>query len=79
MKWFHTQTLPPTPKTSCFILINNEWLIPAMLRGSLRGTSEQPVSNVPWIEPFFQIPGQRSFKASIAFSISRWVTAWHVY
>lgn len=53
------QTLPPTLKTSCFMFINNEWPIPAILRGSLHCTFEQPVSNVQWIEPFFQIPGQR--------------------
>lgn len=41
------------------MFINNEWPIPAILRGSLHCTFEQPVSNVQWIEPFFQIPGQR--------------------
>lgn len=59
MKWSYTQTLPPTLKTYCFMFINNEWPIPAILRGSLHCTFEQPVSNVQWIEPFFQIPGQQ--------------------
>lgn len=40
------------------MLINNEWPISAILRGSLHCTFEQPVSNILWIEPFFQIPGQ---------------------